>query len=192
MSGSSFCAGWAAFCLLVAMPAACAEPLPAPSLDHLAALSDIRGVSEFARGRVPLRERFCLEDTARALVAVLRVHAAGSEPRAAELARSYLRAIVALRAADADPAFSQIAKQLDAGARISVSSERQRSCPTCGAHLAPTTLFGVDLDYCQTHGTFFDCGEVAKLRAAGVDGKGKSLSIGATVLGVLEILSFFS
>lgn len=101
-------------------------------------------------------------------------------------------ASLALRAADADPAFSQIAKQLDTGARISVSSERQRSCPACGAHLAPTTLFGVDLDYCQTHGTFFDRGEVAKLRAAGVDGKGKSLSIGATVLGVLEILSFFS
>ncbi len=100
MSGSSFCAGWSAFWLLVAVPAACAEPIPAPSLEHLAALSDIRGVSEFARGRAPLRERFCLEDTARALVAVLRVHAAGAEPRAAELARGYLRAIVGLRDAE--------------------------------------------------------------------------------------------
>ena len=80
--------------------AGAAEPLPAPRLDHLAALSDLRGVSEFARGRAPLRERFCLEDTARGLVAALRLHAAGEDPRAAELARSYLRAIVALRAAD--------------------------------------------------------------------------------------------
>lgn len=100
-------------------------------------------------------------------------------------------ASLALRAADADPAFSQIAKQLDTGARVSVSSERRRACPACGAELAPTTLFGVHLDYCREHGTFFDRGEVAKLREAGVDGKGKSLSIGATVLGVLEILSFF-
>jgi len=87
--------------LLVAVAAA-AEPAtwPVPNLDHLAALSDVRGVSEFARGRVPLRERFCLEDTARALVAVLRVHAAGSDPRAADLARGYLRAIAGLCGAD--------------------------------------------------------------------------------------------
>ena len=87
--------------LLVAVASA-AEPAtwPAPNLDHLAALTDVRGVSEFARGRVPLRERFCLEDTARALVAVLRVHAAGSDPRAADLARGYLRAIAGLRDAD--------------------------------------------------------------------------------------------
>ena len=59
------------------------------------------------------------------------------------------------------------------------------------AALAPTKLFGVDLDYCQAHGTFFDRGEVAKLQEAGVDGKGKALSAGAIALGVLEILSFF-
>ena len=80
--------------------ASAAAPLPAPNLVHLAALSDVRGVSEFARGRVPLRERFCIEDTARALVAVLRAHAAEPDPRAAELARAYLRAIVGLRDPD--------------------------------------------------------------------------------------------
>ena len=52
-------------------------------------------------------------------------------------------------------------------------------------------LFGVTLDYCQAHGTFFDRGEVAKVREAGVNGTGKALSAGAMVLGVLEILSFF-
>jgi hypothetical protein len=100
-------------------------------------------------------------------------------------------ASLALRAADADPAFSQIARQLDEGARGSAPSGSARSCPECGAALAPTKLFGVDLDYCQAHGTFFDRGEVAKLQEAGVDGKGKALSAGAIALGVLEILSFF-
>lgn len=100
-------------------------------------------------------------------------------------------ASLALRAADADPAFSQIARQLDQGSRVSVSAERARHCPVCTMALTPTTLFGVILDYCQAHGTFFDRGEVAKLRAAGVNGTDKALSAGAVVLGVVEILSFF-
>ena len=85
---------------LAALGATAAERWPKPNLDHLAALSDVRGVSEFARGRTPLRERFCVEDTARALVAVLRLHAAEPDPRAAELARGYLRSIAKLQDAD--------------------------------------------------------------------------------------------
>lgn len=100
-------------------------------------------------------------------------------------------ASLALRAADADPAFAHIARQLDEGVRGAGPSNRARQCPECAATLAPTVLFGVTLDYCQAHGTFFDRGEVAKVREAGVNGTGKALSAGAMVLGVLEILSFF-
>jgi len=100
-------------------------------------------------------------------------------------------ASLALRAANADPAFSRIARQLDEGARAKSVEDRGRLCPACGQALAPTTLFGVTLDYCPSHGTFFDRGEVVKLREAGVDGEGKALSVGAAVLGALEILSFF-
>ena len=89
-------AGLLAFVVHAAEPPA----WPAPKLEHLAALSDVRGVSEFARGRAPTRERFCVEDTARALVAVLRVHAVEPDPRAADLARGYLGAIAKLRDAE--------------------------------------------------------------------------------------------
>jgi len=74
-----------------------AEPLPKPNLEHLAHLSDNRGISEFARGYTPLQARFCIEDTARALVAVLRIHHTNPDPRTADLARTYLQAITGLR-----------------------------------------------------------------------------------------------
>ena len=85
---------------LVAVGGLAVETWPRPRPDHLLALSDERGVSEFARGRAPLRERYCLEDTARALVAALRLQAAAPDARTAELARGYLRAIAGLRDAD--------------------------------------------------------------------------------------------
>ena len=67
---------------------------------HLAALSDTRGIGEFARGTTPEKKRFCVEDTARALVAVLKMHALAPTDETARLARRYLDAIAGLRQDD--------------------------------------------------------------------------------------------
>lgn len=74
--------------------------LPALTTRHLAAMSDEHGISEFARGTVPMKHRYCIEDTARALVAVLRMHALEPGDETERLARMYLRAIDELRTED--------------------------------------------------------------------------------------------
>ena len=67
---------------------------PPPSYDHLASLSDERGLFEHARGAVPRREHgYCVDDVARGLLIIV------SEPdqttQLAELAETYLRFIEA-------------------------------------------------------------------------------------------------
>ena len=81
------------------LPAA-KQDLPPLSIKHLRAMSDSRGISEFARGVEPIRERFCIEDTARALVAVLKLHASGPERETTALAMQYLGAIGRLQQSD--------------------------------------------------------------------------------------------
>ena len=68
---------------------------------HLTALSDeTRGISEFARGTKPENKRFCVEDTARALVAVLKMHKILPDQGTARLSRQYLDSIVGLQRKD--------------------------------------------------------------------------------------------
>ena len=76
------------------------EGLPVLKADHLRALSDARGISEFAQQTQPLRDRFCIEDTARALVAVLRMHELMPSDACRDLARLYMDAIADLHRAE--------------------------------------------------------------------------------------------
>jgi hypothetical protein len=82
-----------------ALPGAQQE-LPPLSTKHLRAMSDKRGISEFAHGVEPMRDRFCIEDTARALVAVLKLHALAPDEETTALTRLYLDVIARLQQAD--------------------------------------------------------------------------------------------
>lgn len=86
--------------LILLVSATYAAELPELSAKHLRALSDERGISEFAHGTVALNERFCIEDTARALVAVLKMHELKPDPETLALARLYLKVIGSLQDAD--------------------------------------------------------------------------------------------
>jgi hypothetical protein len=101
-------------------------------------------------------------------------------------------AATSLLRANTDPAFAQIARDVDAHARASGSPDLpSRPCPACGAVLAPTLHVGVTVDTCASHGTFFDRGEVTRIRATMLAEKDK-LTPGAVALGILEVLSFFA
>jgi len=71
--------------------------LPPLFMKHLLAMSDPRGLSEFSHGLEPVRDRFCIEDTARALVAVLKVHALVPDEATAKPAGQYLQAMARLQ-----------------------------------------------------------------------------------------------
>ena len=76
------------------------DTLPPVNTDHLVVMSDERGICEFARGRKPDFQRFCIEDTARALVATLKIHAIEPTRDTERLAGLYLDAITGLQNAD--------------------------------------------------------------------------------------------
>jgi hypothetical protein len=86
--------------LILFFSVTCAAELPALSSKHLRTLSDHRGISEFAKGTLPLNERFCIEDTARALVAVLKIHELQPSEETIDLAKLYLKVISELQDAD--------------------------------------------------------------------------------------------
>jgi len=86
--------------LVLLVGVSCAAELPTLSSKQLRALSDHRGISEFAIGTLPLNERFCIEDTARALVAVLKIHELQPSEETIDLARLYLKVIGELQDAD--------------------------------------------------------------------------------------------
>ena len=68
---------------------------------HLTSLSyETRGISEFAQGIKPENKRFCVEDTARALVAVLKMHKLFPNEGTVRLSRQYLDSIVRLQRKD--------------------------------------------------------------------------------------------
>ena len=83
--------------LVLLVGVTCTAELPTLSSKHLRALSDHRGISEFATGTLPLNERFCIEDTARALVAVLKIHELQPSEETIDLARLYLKVIAELQ-----------------------------------------------------------------------------------------------
>ncbi len=68
---------------------------------------------------------------------------------------------------------SQLARVVDAGAHSheapSPFAPAAFGCPVCKKPLASAKQADVTIDYCATHGTFFDRGELARvLRATGV------------------------
>jgi Zn-finger nucleic acid-binding protein len=41
-----------------------------------------------------------------------------------------------------------------------ITAPEGRICPACRRRLAPVTFAGVSIDYCASHGTWFDRGEI--------------------------------
>jgi len=62
---------------------------------------------------------------------------------------------------------------------------RKRRCPECRKRLRETTIAGVQIDSCSTHGTWFDRGEVEAIYA--VAKKPGATSFGDVAMGVLEV-----
>lgn len=77
----------------------------------------------------------------------------------------------ALQAAS-DATIVPISSEAAARAAFVAEADRPgRTCPVCQAMLSQTTLAGVNLDYCTTHGTWYDRGEMAAICALTMAGK---------------------
>jgi Zn-finger nucleic acid-binding protein len=77
-----------------------------------------------------------------------------------------LAASTALRAA-AEPAIVAVSEAASHQARIAVAADAPgRVCPACRTPLGRAVIAGVSIDYCATHGTFFDRGEIVRIVSA--------------------------
>ena len=86
----------------------------------------------------------------------------------------------------ADGSITSVSKEAAAHAPTSApAGPRRRRCPDCRHHLQRTTLRGVEIDTCGTHGTWFDRGEIEAIYAATEKPGGSSF--GAIAMGVLEV-----
>ena len=91
----------------------------------------------------------------------------------------------ALRTAS-DDTMASVSNQAASHASFAAEADRPgRCCPACRAPLSQTELAGVAIDYCATHGSWFDRGEMAAVCAATKKGPGPST--GAAVWGVCEL-----
>ncbi len=93
----------------------------------------------------------------------------------------------ALRSAHGD-SIEKVAREAAAVASTTARATRpSRACPVCRAHLARTTLAGVELDYCPTHGTWYDRGEASAVCAATKKDGTTAWDIAEICIGVLSL-----
>ena len=85
-----------------------------------------------------------------------------------------------------DGEITSVAKEAAAHAEGPIPPDRpRRRCPECRNHLRKSTIAGVQVDSCSTHGTWFDRGEVEAIDAAAK--KPGTTSFGDIATGVLEV-----
>lgn len=86
-----------------------------------------------------------------------------------------------------DGAITSVAKDVAAHAEGPMPADRpRRRCPECRHHLRKSTIAGVTIDACSSHGTWFDRGEVEAIYAAAK--KPGATSFGDIAMGVIEVL----
>jgi Zn-finger nucleic acid-binding protein len=89
----------------------------------------------------------------------------------------------------AEPAIVAVSETAAQQARVAVAADApNRTCPACRAILGRTVIAGVTIDWCASHGTFFDRGEITRIVAAARAEKARSEepTAGEVATGVIE------
>lgn len=87
-----------------------------------------------------------------------------------------------------DESVAAVSQKVAAHAPVILQADRPgRCCPLCRNQLEKAQIHDVRIDYCPTHGTWFDRGEIAAVCEAARTGPSVALGVAEVCIGILGL-----